>query len=1557
MSSGLENKGLDGEFEETYDTSNIPISNYDGNDFDEEMPPEYSPMLANQREDNIHRSYDTYDPSVLDNDDEPNVSHMNANVSLDYTLGSTDIIVYNEEGVSPGFSHPAAKALAASIYNDMNNNDNHDIRDDDSDDTDPRGRSINVLNMTGYDGDFMADDDDEEINLAAGSALSAVRSRSQGNGINNDDENMGDTKMGVSSEDALQAAIAITGDSSSGKPSAAALQSMSRKEGAIASGIPRSKTSNKRSKIAEIRRGREPPGGISINADNDDTASESEGENKSKATKKGLARQVRESSIERDQAPGKSSSKNAYLQRGGSKKLELELKPEETEEEKAMRKEAAKALKAKTASMLAAIAEQKAKETEEAKKREDAQKKRKAILTARVVAEAAERRYMGMEDKGRYQPSNKDAVPAIGSRESKKKRDEDAAAAEANKGRGLSSEQSDALVLRLKARQAKTAEGVEMTQTMSVPARDFNDWKRKNSVPKDASGVFAMTGWYPCVKQALLDRGWFQNTDPNSPFFDLKWTLRSLECDQDTLQSWQLTNHFMKNIAITTKVGLIKSLRNLVWLADVHTNDVIPRGYDLSINNEMQTFIDDFRCQHALNILKELYVRVTGVIFPPKEEPVASITVKDSDNEDDDNDESEEEYYDNEYVVPPTPRMLDGSESAVAPLTAVNDEEDDEDAAVLFKEMGPDCDAGTETGDPDETSSTINNTKKNGGQGEKKKKKKKIKDSKPKGPTGADTQINACIFACCCAVLERSLRPTDDNFLDIMESEAVPTENNSDAWNTGKESSNAGAGAIDPHAVMSPLQWEIISTFDLYGAHTLPDQGLDAVDAFIPKEKENGEEDAAKGKSNNQTGSNSILNQQRIMREKKRKETIEKKERTAMSSAIQEVRAVTIADISKINRILHAYHKRDKAQAGLNGAGDIAKNIWIVKPGAKSRGRGIATFADLPKLLKYVDAGTGSAQASQWVVQKYMENPLTIAKHKFDIRQWVLVVDWNPLTIYFYDECYARFSVEKYTTSDEGLDNAYVHLVNNSISKTNDRFHIPIKVPQGDDIQGFMWSQESLGNWLQNTTGKNLMLSKIQPRMKEIAQWSLMCASECIEHRKNSWELYGFDFMVDDNYNAWLIEINSSPACDYSTKVTERYVQKALVELLSVTLDMRDWEAKSRKEQKSSEKPDTGGWGLIYKGPYLEMPTTAFGADMTLKGDALKAPKRNVPKPVRMGYDPNAGRGVITNGQGEIIESGGNSNVRSIREQGNGMPVPPSKEQQPQVSPFPNRGRQVNNPPNRSSASAPAARTSVDFSGGDNSTTSRVSSDTEPLSKIGYGSQKQQTSSNRSRIRSKNGGLFDGDLNLRNSLEASVMNDSIGSMNDSMGSLGVGGDISEGVLDDSDDDMSRKNSDNSHIGRGFPRGRSLSPARGFVISSIQPTAPTFEPTSNATAGNQPNASYNMAVSVQNNQKFKLDLDSSNKNMNSSGSGSGGLLALNMNGRKSSMSSIGAANGAVLTESEMLASEMKENKNTRQTVREAREQRAKDIVAARKVAVPPVGRSSAAVKTKVFELPF
>ena len=58
--------------------------------------------------------------------------------------------------------------------------------------------------------------------------------------------------------------------------------------------------------------------------------------------------------------------------------------------------------------------------------------------------------------------------------------------------------------------------------------------------------VFVMTGWYPCVKKALIEKGWAQNPDRDSPFFDLKWTLHSQDMRTTEIQPWQLCNHFFK---------------------------------------------------------------------------------------------------------------------------------------------------------------------------------------------------------------------------------------------------------------------------------------------------------------------------------------------------------------------------------------------------------------------------------------------------------------------------------------------------------------------------------------------------------------------------------------------------------------------------------------------------------------------------------------------------------------------------------------------------------------------------------------------------------------------------------------------------------------------------------------------------------------------------------------------------------------------------------------------------------------------------------------------------
>ena len=56
--------------------------------------------------------------------------------------------------------------------------------------------------------------------------------------------------------------------------------------------------------------------------------------------------------------------------------------------------------------------------------------------------------------------------------------------------------------------------------------------------------------------------------------------------------------------------------------------------------------------------------------------------------------------------------------------------------------------------------------------------------------------------------------------------------------------------------------------------------------------------------------------------------------------------------------------------------------MWIVKPGTKSRGRGIEVLRNFDEIMKHTIDNKGS----KWVIQKYIENPMIIDRKKFDIR-------------------------------------------------------------------------------------------------------------------------------------------------------------------------------------------------------------------------------------------------------------------------------------------------------------------------------------------------------------------------------------------------------------------------------------------------------------------------------------------------------------------------------------------------------------------------------------------
>ena len=67
---------------------------------------------------------------------------------------------------------------------------------------------------------------------------------------------------------------------------------------------------------------------------------------------------------------------------------------------------------------------------------------------------------------------------------------------------------------------------------------DMKTWKKKHRVD-ESTKVFIVSGGYGFLKKSLKKRGWIENKDHDSPCFDFKWTLKSIDINHNALKPGQ----------------------------------------------------------------------------------------------------------------------------------------------------------------------------------------------------------------------------------------------------------------------------------------------------------------------------------------------------------------------------------------------------------------------------------------------------------------------------------------------------------------------------------------------------------------------------------------------------------------------------------------------------------------------------------------------------------------------------------------------------------------------------------------------------------------------------------------------------------------------------------------------------------------------------------------------------------------------------------------------------------------------------------------------------------
>lgn len=117
--------------------------------------------------------------------------------------------------------------------------------------------------------------------------------------------------------------------------------------------------------------------------------------------------------------------------------------------------------------------------------------------------------------------------------------------------------------------------------------------------------VFVITGVYPDVRACLLSRGWVENPEPESPYFDLKWCLRTRSIYLPPLMKPQIVNHYSgAGACLTTKYGLLESIQHIKWYFDVDVDSFFPRAMKLGTPAEFEALETEFKWCAAAAVLR-----------------------------------------------------------------------------------------------------------------------------------------------------------------------------------------------------------------------------------------------------------------------------------------------------------------------------------------------------------------------------------------------------------------------------------------------------------------------------------------------------------------------------------------------------------------------------------------------------------------------------------------------------------------------------------------------------------------------------------------------------------------------------------------------------------------------------------------------------------------------------------------------------------------------------------------------------------------------------------------
>jgi hypothetical protein len=217
----------------------------------------------------------------------------------------------------------------------------------------------------------------------------------------------------------------------------------------------------------------------------------------------------------------------------------------------------------------------------------------------------------------------------------------------------------------------------------------------------------------------------------------------------------------------------------------------------------------------------------------------------------------------------------------------------------------------------------------------------------------------------------------------------------------------------------------------------------------------------------------------------------------------------------------------DAARAAALEAPGGARPLYIVKPDAGCQGQGIEITPEPSRQSPY---------KREAVVQEYIGRPLLLDGLKFDLRLYVLVTsvggdaDNGPMRCFLCREGMARFAVEPFDGAD--VRSVHAHLTNYSLNKKSGSFVAT------DEADGGCGSKRTVSSTFAALVAAGLVadveglwgrIGALVTRGLSVMQ-PVLASSRCHWSANPCFQILGFDVLLDEACEPWLIEINDHPS-------------------------------------------------------------------------------------------------------------------------------------------------------------------------------------------------------------------------------------------------------------------------------------------------------------------------------------------------------------------------------------------------------------------------------------------